>query len=327
MTNEQENTQPQAVTPKDVAPEQKAPIQKEPLKVSSTSGKGEKRAQDMNFDMMMLKETIINYIVPIVCVGASVLIGVLVLMPSYKSIPNLSAEYDKNTMLESTLRNKLNNMNRLLEFKSIVDENSDLVNKVLVSEELVPGLLTQIDKIARESGLEVTRLNYGLGSSTADGKSKATYKTVTINLGATGSFAQLKNFMNSVENAARIVLVDNFRYSATNNDEGDAVGVNFVLVSPYLFVESSAVTDDPVDLDIADEEFQALINKIKGMKYYDPYEIDTTIPLIETPEVEEGDEVLEGSGAEEVVVDGTLSTTPSTEEIIEDTIESESIFP
>ncbi|MFC1756296.1 type 4a pilus biogenesis protein PilO [Patescibacteria group bacterium] len=326
MTNGQDN--PQAPVPQETAPKEqaatpqapkapkKAPEKKIPLEaMAPTEKKGKK---DVNMDMMMLKETIVNYIVPIVCLIASVLIGVFILMPSYKSIPNLSADLDQKTMLEINLRAKLNNMNRLLDFKGIVEENSDLVNKVLVSEELVPGLLTQIDKIARESGLDVNRLNYGLGSSSTTGATKATYNTVTINLGVEGNFGQLKAFMENVENAARVVLVDNFRYSLSSIEGTEEVSVNFVLVSPYLFVESSAVTDDPVDLDIADEEFQTLINKIKGMKYYDPYEIDTSIPLIETPEEEE----LEG---EEVPATTTEETI---EEIVEETVEeTESIFP
>jgi len=337
MTNGQEKAQAEAQqpVPQETAPKQSTSKQsaqtppKAPIKAPPIVAPGTKKAKkDMSVNMIMFKEAIINYIVPIVCLASSILIGVLVLMPSYNSIPQLSADLDEKTMLEITLRNKLSNMNRLLDFKGIVEENSELVNKVLVSEELVPGLLTQIDKLARQSGLSVNRLNYGLGSSSSgDGKNKAEYNTVTVNLGTTGSFAQLKTFMESVENAARLVIVDNFRYSISNRDEGNEIAVNFVLISPYLYVESSAVTDGPIDLDIADEDFQILINKIKGMKYYNPYEIDTSIPLIEASEEEEseeGEEVLEGTPAE------------TTEEIIEETLEgetgdetdeTESIFP
>ncbi len=298
-----------------------------PAKIKATSAKKEKK--EVNMDVMMIKEAIINYIVPIICIVASILIGVLVLMPSYKSIPSLSADLDQRVMLEITLKNKLNNMNKLLDFKDVVEENSDLVNKVLVSEELVPGLLTQIDKIARESGLAVNRLNYGLGSSSSAAANSKTieYSTVTVNLGATGSFAQLKNFMESIENAARLVIVDNFRYSISNKDAGTDLSVNFVLISPYLYVESSAVTDGPIDLDIADENFQTLINKIKGMRYYDPYEIDTSIAIIEAPEegTEEG-VPAETPAAETPAPEETPAGTP-TEEIIQETINNEeSVF-
>ena len=42
----------------------------------------------------------------------------------------------------------------------------------------------------------------------------------------------------------------------------------FVLESPYQFVNSTAVTDDPVNLDITKDDFVTIINKVKGLKYY-----------------------------------------------------------
>jgi Tfp pilus assembly protein PilO len=283
---------------------------------SKAPKKEKKQKQEVNLNMMAMKEALINYIVPIISLAVSALVGVLVLLPSYKAIPELSADLEEKTNLEITLKNKLSNMNRLLEFKNVVEENSELVSKVLVSEKLVPGLLTQIDKIARESGLSINTLNYGLGSSKAK-DSKVKFDTVTVNLSATGSFTQLKSFMSNVENAARIIVVNTFRYSSQKGDDGaNRVGVNFVLISPYLFVESNAVTDDPIDLDISDQEFQELINKIKGLKYYNPYDVDASVPVVETPEETEeevtDEETLEGGG----------ETQPTTEEETE-----ESIFP
>jgi len=246
------------------------------------------KRKSINIDA--LKGALINYIVPLISITAAVLIGVFVLMPSYKELPELEARLDKNMMLESDLRKKLNNLNKLVDFGGIVEENSGLVNKVLVSEELVPGLLTQIDRIALESGLTVNTLNYGLGSSgNREGETGSiTYNIVTINLDVTGNFGQLKTFMKNVENAARLVIVDNFRFSQNKTAEGEILGINFVLMSPYLYVESDAITDDPIDLDIGDEKFFDLINKIKNLKYYDPYEIDLSIPVEETPIEEEG---------------------------------------
>lgn len=247
----------------------------------------EKQKKSMSLNMQVLRDTLLNYIVPLISVSAAVLIGVFVLYPSYKELPELQMELEQQTKLETVLSNKLNNLNRLVDFEGIVEENSDLVNKVLVSEGLVPGLLTQIDRIARDSGLTVNRLNYGLRSTTptAVGEEQISgeYSVVTVNMDAVGSFAQLKTFMDSIENAARIVLVDNFRYSLNTSGDETRIGVSFVLESPYLFVESNAITDDPVDLDISDPEFLNLINKIKSLKYYDPYEIDLSVPVEEAP--------------------------------------------
>lgn len=323
----QEPQQPQPAQPAQQSEQPAAEAQAEipvaePKKKKEKKDKKEKGA-DISVDLAGVREALINYLIPLICLAASALLVLLVLMPAYKSMPELSAELEENSRLENTLREKLNNMNRLLEFKSVVEENSDLVNKVLVSEELVPGFLTQIDRITRESGMTVTSLNYGLGASRKGTGSEVEYNTVTVNLGAEGSFGQLKSFMENVERAARIVVVDNFRYTRSAKEDDVKLSVNFVLVSPYLFVQSDAVTDEPIDLDISDPDFQALINRIKSLKYYDPYDIDVSIPLVETPEeVIEGEEPAteEPAVEESVITEGTGETVleePSTEEVEE----------
>lgn len=301
MTNNQEAATQQ--------PQEQENIDQQLAAAASTANQDTKgKKKERSVDVSGVKEAIVNYLVPIICVVISIVAGVFVLMPSYQSIPALSAELDENKRLEKTLQNKLNNLNRLLEFKGVVEENSDLVSRVLVSEELVPGLLTQIDKITRESGMSISNLNYGLGSSKKADGSDVEFNTVTVNLGATGSFAQLKSFMENVENAARIITVDNFRYANNKRDEGNMLSVNFVLISPYLYVESDAVTDEPVDLDISDQDFQTLINKIKGLKYYDPYEIDANVPVVENTE-EEGTEGAEGEEEADAPADETADET------------------
>lgn len=255
-------------------------------KMTKKEDKAKKRK--ININMTEFKETLINYIVPLVSVLLIILILFFVLYPSYKSLPDLQGEVGRQTSLQNNLQSKLNNLNRLVDFENVVSENSDLVNKVLVSEELVPGLLTQVDKIARESGLTVTRLNYGLGATLTDESAgDINYKYVTVNLGVSGTFDQLVTFLNNLENAARIINVDQMRYSISKTEEETVLGINFVLVSPYIYVESTAVTDEPIDLDISDDKFVNLINKIKSMKYYDPNLIDQSVPVEEAPPEEQ----------------------------------------
>jgi len=263
-----------------------------------------KKKAGPSVNMEAIKGTLINYIVPLLSIAGVVLIVLLVLLPSYKALPDLEKKLDQNKKLEATLSSKLGNLNKLVDFKKIVEENSDLVNKVLVSEGLVPGLLTQVDRIARDSGLTVNRLNYGLrGTTTGLEQQAVSYNLVTINMDATGSFAQLKTFMKDIENAARVVIIENYRFSLNDAKEDNKLGMSFVLESPYLFVESNAITDDPVNLDISDPKFLNLINKIKSMKYYDPYAIDISVPVEETPAeeapAEEGQPVEEGQPAAE----------------------------
>ena len=290
--------------------------------------KKKSKTKKININTQDLKETLINYIIPLVSLVLIALIGYFVLYPSYKEIPDLQAQVDQKSKLESNLEKKLSNLNRLVDFKSVVAENSDLVNRVLVSEPLVPGLLTQVDRIVRESGLEINRLNYGM-SGQFDGSGGLEADYVTVNLGVRGSFGQLLTFFKNIENAARMINVDQLRYSSGDYLGAESLSSNLVLVSPFIYVESNAVTDDPINLDISDPKFTELISKIKTMKYYDPNFVDTSVPVEEAPvdeETTEGEAVAE---VEETAETGESTEGVGTETATEETPveDSTSIFP
>ena len=204
---------------------------------------------------------------PLLCLALTALIFFVFLYPSFIAIPDLKTQLESQQKLENQLRAKLDNLNRLVDFKSVVDENSDLVNKVLVSESSIPSLLTQIDQVAKNAGLKIARLNYSLGSS--DPEKTVSYELVNVNLSLEGTADQTLNFLRDVENAARMINVDTVRYSMDTVDGNVVLASDFVLSSPYLFVQSDAVTDEPVDLDITSEEFKNLISKLKELRYYD----------------------------------------------------------
>lgn len=245
--------------------------------------KKEKKSS-IDIDINAIKGAIINFIVPLICLGLTTAIFFIFLFPSYKAIPDLKIQLDEKNTLENQLKSKLSNLNRLVDFQSVVDENSSLVNKVLVSEAAVPALLTQIDNIAKNSGLQISKLNYSFGSAANE---SGPYDVVNVNLAVEGSFTQTVTFLKELENAARIINVDTVRYSIDSNEGALAMSSDFVLVSPYLYVESTAVTDEPVDLDISSAKFQSLIARLKNMKYYDASTLSVPPVATEVPAAEE----------------------------------------
>ena len=255
----------------------------------------------VNVEAEIVKDTILNFIVPLIAVGICILIGVIFIMPAYKSLPELRNQIGEKTVLRDDLRAKKTNLNKLVDFKSIVDENSDLVNKVLVSEPLVPELLNQIDQIVKGSGMEVSKLSYAYG---AEGET-ATYQSVDVALSSDGSYEQLVVFLRNIEDAARLINIATFRFNIDTAEGFEKVAANFTLVSPYLFVESQAVTDDPVTLDISSQKFIDFINKVKTMRFY-----DYSAGAFEFPaeEAEEGIEVDEGAEGE--AIEGAGETIP-----------------
>ncbi|MFA6981665.1 MAG: type 4a pilus biogenesis protein PilO [Patescibacteria group bacterium] len=253
----------------------------------------------MNLDVSKLRGALVNFIIPLICIGASIFVGLLFLMPSLKDKPVLIAQLTKNQNLNKQLQDKKATLNDLIDFRSVVEENAQLMDTVLVSEATVPELLAQISMIAQESGFEITRLTYSyagkpatssaVSSSTAPVPA-ATYENVTVSLGVRGSYDQLTTFLGSIENAGRLVDVENYRYS---RDKEGILDVNFTLNSPYLFVQSSAVTDESITLDMTSPDFVALLNKVKALRIYKVTPEDISELVVEETTEEEGGETAE----------------------------------
>jgi hypothetical protein len=136
--------------------------------------------------------------------------------------------------------------------------------------------------------------------------------------------------MEIVENAARYVSIADFRYSISDkNDEGGNLSSNFSVNSPYLFVQSAAVTDDPINLDITSPEFTSFMEMLKGLDYYDF--LNTEIQAVEENPEEESEEetVLEEEETDEPepLPLNENEETPLTEESGTEPSGNTSIFP
>ena len=219
------------------------------------------------FGKEKIKELLINFIVPLICLGVSVVLIFLIVLPSYNEMPKLKDELSKKNTLKQDLTKKSLLLKKLIDFKAMLDENSTLVDKVLVSEGNVPQLLDEVNQMATSSGLKVARLSYSYGdiSEQKEGE-KPPYNKVNVSLATEGSYDQVILLMQSIENAARVAYATGFRYSL--EEESKNLYATFSIESPYLFVKSDAVTDDPLTLDITSPSFVDFINRIKGLKYY-----------------------------------------------------------
>ncbi len=257
---------------------------------------------NQEIDTSKLKDTAVNFIIPLISLGITLLVGLLVILPSVRNMPNLRAELDSTSRLESQLRDKLRILNSIVEFQDVVNEHSSVVSRTLVSDPSVPELLTQVDTIARESGLAVTRLSYSFGETTPE-EATLPYSVVNVSLGALGSYEQINNFMRSLENSARVVNTNTFRFSSEATDAGDGIfNLTVILQSPYLNVVTNAVTDDPVNLDVTDPEFTRFIERISQLRFYDV----SAVPQFEDVQ-ESSPEEIEQSVTEDVVPEGEVN--------------------
>ena len=211
-----------------------------------------------------IKNTVINFVVPLVCMVLVVLLSVFVIYPSYKSEKVLREDLTKKTTLRDTLKAKKEALNRLIDFKSVVTEDSVLVDRALVGKELIPELLNQIDAISSESGLKISRLAYSLSKVAVIAEG---YSLVDVSLGAVGNANQLIAFLRSVEDASRVIDVDELRFS-TDSKDVNALAANIALQSPFMFVDSKPITDEQIMLDISGKDFESFMTKVRSLRYY-----------------------------------------------------------
>ncbi len=213
-----------------------------------------------------LKDSLLNFIVPLVAFAVIVLLSVLYIYPSFKELPLKKQELEEKIVIKNNLSEKVNDLDRLKSFQSVLDENLEIVNKVLVPEPEVPRLLDQATQIAEKSGMLIEKLSYSYSSKGSGG---AGFDNVTVSMGVKSNYDQLILFMELVEKASRYVSVPSFRYSLSSASTDGLGSSNFSLDSPYLFVQSAAVTDDPINLDISDSKFVDFMGMLKGLDYYD----------------------------------------------------------
>lgn len=249
----------------------------------------------INIDTKSIKRALLNFVVPLVCIASSIFLIIAFIYPMIKKYPLIKVEFDNKVVLKNTLQTKVSNLRKLIDFKEFVDEGSDLVSKVLVSEADVPKLLDQVHQISTNSGMTINRLSYSYGGG--GDKSSDSYNTVIVSLGTETNYGQIILFMESVENASRFIVVPSFRYSLGRSTENTSnLSANFSIDSPYLFVQSNAVTDEAVNLDISSQEFVGFINEMKSLRHYEFLNID--VEAIEETEEEESTD--EEDSAEEI---------------------------
>lgn len=256
---------------------------------------------ETNINSKQIKDTLLNFIVPIIALVACLLLGFLIIRPYFSKLPELREKLTARQKLHAQLDTKIGILDKLFDFESIVEEHSSVLTKALVEEPEVPVLLTQIDTIANQSGLEVTKLSYSItdmATKTASDVDPLPYNAVVVNLGVLGGYGQITTFLANIEQAARIVDVTTFRISGDNSDDTPDYSATFILRSPYLVSSGQAETDVPITVDISGSEFLATLEQVKSLKHYD-ISIDAQYLDVEEEDIEDVEQIEEDETEED----------------------------
>ncbi|MEK7595834.1 MAG: type 4a pilus biogenesis protein PilO [Patescibacteria group bacterium] len=221
------------------------------------------------------KAFLVGTVFPLALLLGTVLLFFFVLYPKYKELPQKRDDIVKLKQKADALEGKIKKLNDLVDFKDVLQENSDLLDAAMPSQAEVPILLTQVQLIATEAGLNIKNLSY---SSSSDSGEKS--GEVNVLLSADGNFNQVTAFISSVEKAARLIDISTIRLTAIEENKTDELAtgkleISLGLKSPYFFVESKATTEDAITIDLNNSDFAAFMNRLKELRIYKTT-VDTT---------------------------------------------------
>jgi Tfp pilus assembly protein PilO len=182
-----------------------------------------------------------RFILGAVVILLLVLSTYLILLPKYRQISDEGyLDYEQK---QSTLETR---KKELLELKELQEELSNIttiemarLEKILPTSKEIPDIFLQMESLARESGLSVSRVSVseggarqtGTDSSSITGRSKKTkavqtsgIQTITISLSVEGktTYDSFKILLDNIEDNMRIVDLDSLSYIPPVEEEDEA---------------------------------------------------------------------------------------------------------
>jgi len=216
------------------------------------------------------------YLVPFISGVLCLILGLLVIKPS---ISNISLLLNSKKSLEAELASLTGYNDSLKSYTayfSDIQGNYQVLEQAIPLDDDIPFLMTQVQQIASSSGVLVNSLQYSGGSKSSLEDTKAvnssavSYGRVRLAISGAGSPATFLSFCQNIEKASRLLDIDTFRYSYSQED--NSVSFNLGLVSYYL-PPSKAAKDFAVSqisaLDLKSPEVKEILEEVKSLKYYD----------------------------------------------------------
>jgi len=209
-----------------------------------------------------LRGVLVQLVVPLICILAALALVLVVIIPGVSAIKQLREEKD---VKEQKLNSYEEKNRKLLGFKEsggIFNEALHVVNNALPDDEKVPELMTELQTIAGEVGMPVSSLQY----SGSKGKPTGGSSEIHLQLGVDGDFEQVQTLLDKLENASRVVVVDQFNLSERKEA---SMAATLSVSSFFMPSVTRQQIDVPITLDLNSAKFKDGLEKIKALKVYE----------------------------------------------------------
>ena len=192
-------------------------------------------------------------------IGGAVLLGLAVFQ--FLSVPSKRQQVTVAENDFAVARRESEKLSEILTEVKMVEGNLEVIQQALPVEDAVPSLITQLEKIAQQSGVGVQHLGFGEGEGEVN--------TISLTAVVDGSYGALQTFFRNLENTSRVINVTNFRFSpAQKEEEGATLSITLGLEAFYLASAGGFSASAPLTLNTASKEYIDLIRKVKALRVY-----------------------------------------------------------
>lgn len=221
-----------------------------------------------------------GYLFAIACFLLGLLFSLILTYPKAKSFSKLISQKKEEESALAKLKSKADTLkNELAPYSDVLNKNYDKVAHALPSVEDVPGLMSQLEEMASSSGLLVEGMQFS-GSSKKTLPTNAptssttvadtSAKEVSVQMTLSGNYDALVTFLEKVENASRIVVVDSLKFSPLQGEEGGSgFTFNLGVISFYSSVPEEKDVTAPIDFSITSPSFKKVITEVDRLTEYE----------------------------------------------------------
>lgn len=163
------------------------------------------------------RKKVIGYIHIILTLFTVSFFGLFAITPTLSTISNLNKQYEDNKLVRDSLNKKLSNL-QLLDFQyKEIQPDLEIIYSAIPRTTKIPYLARQLENIASNNSVAVTKLNFGTVEIYPNTKKGPIYSfTFTVNI--VGNQLNVNNFISNIINFDRIVGIDRI---LTGKDEED----------------------------------------------------------------------------------------------------------
>ena len=163
------------------------------------------------------KEKNQQYFTAILTLGASIFFALFAINPTLSTIIKLRKEIEDSKFVEEKLSKKINSLSSLSQQYQVIQKDIPYILDAIPQQPEAPILVAQIQSIAQDSTVGLTKLEVSPINLTSQPATKSS--SFTFELTGQSSYENLQKFTSSLINMQRIVSVNSI--SITKTEETD----------------------------------------------------------------------------------------------------------